>query len=516
MNLAPLVVVGVVACGGGGGGPDGSPPADATAPDSSPPADATAPDSSPPADATAPDSSPPADATVPPDATAPDAAPVPPDATSVVRAWTSAPAATGLTGDQAWASDGMAIVRGADGVITAAWRRQVPGVGYVELWGGRFTPAAGWAPPVVLADGYDGRAPLLAASAGGHVVIVWQARTTVDGVAAIRAARYTPAGGWGAMVELQGADATFTGDPAVAVDDAGAAVVAWTQGAANIANVWARRQRADGTWEAPALLEHDDSHVDATQVPPVIYHHAYFPRVVVDGDGAATVAWWQGYEGHIAVWSARRAATGAWGARVAVPGGDGGHGVSLAVDGVGVVHAIWTSNLPSTQRELRASRFAGGAWTPSTALAISATSPTDPVMAADGLGAITAAWAVDDGSAYAVRASRYAPGAGWGAAQVIALAGVYAPSPSLGVDAAGAVHVAWLHGAADRGDVYARRFVPASGWQAAELVEVDDGVSASEPHVAVAPDGSAVVMWMMTDGLPAMTTRRTLWVGRYQ
>ena len=42
MNLAPLVVVGVVACGGGGG-PDGSPPADATAPDSSPPADATVP-----------------------------------------------------------------------------------------------------------------------------------------------------------------------------------------------------------------------------------------------------------------------------------------------------------------------------------------------------------------------------------------------------------------------------------------------------------------------------------------
>lgn len=58
--------------------------------------------------------------------------------------------------------------------------------------------------------------------------------------------------------------------------------------------------------------------------------------------------------------------------------------------------------------------------------------------------------------------------------------------------------------------------MPSSGWQAAALVETTDTVSASEPHLAVAPDGSAVAMWMMTDGVPEMTTRRTLWVGRYQ
>lgn len=58
--------------------------------------------------------------------------------------------------------------------------------------------------------------------------------------------------------------------------------------------------------------------------------------------------------------------------------------------------------------------------------------------------------------------------------------------------------------------------VPASGWLAAELVETNDTVSAGEPHLAVAPDGSAVAMWMMTDVIPEMTSRRTLWVGRYQ
>lgn len=449
------------------------------------------------------------DGSVPPDAAQPDAAPV-------VRTWTSAPAAHGLTGEQAWASNGMAIVRGPDGVITAAWRRQVPGVGYVELWCGRYTPATGWATPVVLADGYDGRAPLLAASASGHIVIVWQARRSVDGLAVIRSARYTPAGGWGAMMELQGADASFTGDPAVGIDDVGNAVVAWTQGAANIANVWARRQAAGGAWGVPVLLEHDDSHVDPSHVPPTIYHQAYFPQVVVDGDGDAMVAWWQGYEGNIAVWSARSTSAGVWGARVAVPGGAGGYGVSLVVDGGGVVHAMWKSNLASSQREVRTSRYSGGAWTTATALGVSNSSPTDAVMTADSTGAITAAWALDDGAAYDVRASRYTPGAGWNAVEVIAQAGVYAPSPSLGVDAAGVVQVAWLHGAAARGDVYARRFVPSSGWQAAALVETTDTVSASEPHLAVAPDGSAVAMWMMTDGVPEMTTRRTLWVGRYQ
>ena len=177
-----------------------------------------------------------------------------------------------------------------------------------------------------------------AAAITGSVGDVALIASAVDGVAAIRAARYTPAGGWGAMVELQGADATFTGDPAVAVDDAGEAVVAWTQGAANIANVWARRQGTDGTWQAPVLLEHDDAHVDPAHAPPTIYHHAYAPQVAVDNDGGATVAWWQGYEGNIQVWAARSTAASGWSARAAVPGGEGGHGVittgSLVADTV--------------------------------------------------------------------------------------------------------------------------------------------------------------------------------------
>jgi hypothetical protein len=55
--------------------------------------------------------------------------------------------------------------------------------------------------------------------------------------------------------------------------------------------------------------------------------------------------------------------------------------------------------------------------------------------------------------------------------------------------------------------------VPASGWR--RRGSRSTTAQREQFHVAAAPDGSAVVMWMMTDGLPAMTTRRTLWVGRY-
>jgi hypothetical protein len=412
------------------------------------------------------------------------------------------------------------IVRGGDGVITAAWPRRVPG-GYSELWAGRYTPGAGWQTPVMLGSGYDQRTPVMASGPGGHVVLVWQSTLTEGSHQLMRAVRFTPGGGWGPVTEIQGATASYVRDADVGMDAAGNAIVVWTQGAANVASAWARRQRADGAWEPAVLLEHEDATADPNDPTSIDWHHVYFPQVAVDAAGNATAAWWQaGLDDHFAVWSARYTAAGGWTERVAVPGGDRGYDLTMAADPAGVVHMLWHVNPQTGTEVLRASRYVAGAWTPSVVVDADAdAAPAEVSLAIGADGAAMATWAEGSaGGAHALFAARYTTATGWGAVEAIGQGGRYYPFPEAGIDAAGAAHVAWVQTTPDgiRHDVRARRWLPGTGWAPEVAVETDDTVSASEPELVVIPDGSAVAMWMMSDGIPEMTSRRTLWVGVYR
>ncbi len=107
-----------------------------------------------------------------------------------------------------------------------------------------------------------------------------------------------------------------------------------------------------------------------------------------------------------------------------------------------------------------------------------------------------------------VWASRYTPGGGWEAATVIESGAFVATDPQVAVDAGGNAIVVWaqsdgLFGSSIidplRYNIWSNRYVPGTGWTGETLIETLDGPStprsASQPRIAMAANGQAIAIW---------------------
>jgi hypothetical protein len=97
----------------------------------------------------------------------------------------------------------------------------------------------------------------------------------------------------------------------------------------------------------------------------------------------------------------------------------------------------------------------------------------------------------------------------WQAAELIETNnGGSASSPEVAFDSSGNAIAVWRQTDGTRYNIWANRFNGTS-WGAAELIETDDG-AASSPQVAVDSSGNAIAVWYQTDG-----TRNDIWANRF-
>ena len=121
----------------------------------------------------------------------------------------------------------------------------------------------------------------------------------------------------------------------------------------------------------------------------------------------------------------------------------------------------------------------------------------DPQVAVGSSGDATAAWA----SGGAVRAAA-ANGLAFGSAKTLKIPGLGAAKPVIAVDGRSAVTAAW----SNRGRVMAAT-CSASGHCGQAFALSPSGENATDPHVAVAADGTAVVAWKSDAGVSAVLRR---------
>jgi len=101
----------------------------------------------------------------------------------------------------------------------------------------------------------------------------------------------------------------------------------------------------------------------------------------------------------------------------------------------------------------------------------------------------------------------------WGTASAIEtnVAGVYAGSPQVGIDANGNVLAVFAQYDGTRNNIMANRYSAASRtWGTATLVETDNAGDASSPQLAIDPSGNGLAVWYQSDG-----TRYNVWANRY-
>jgi hypothetical protein len=378
-------------------------------------------------------------------------------------------------GSASWSQVGI----DGDGDATAIWTRS-DGLHLVAQAAER--PVGGvWSAPVDL-SGASGNAesPTIAVDPAGDAVAAWKLR--LAGSEAIETA-YKPAGGvWGAPEAVEfGAAVVET--PALAIDEAGDAILVWRQGVGGNQVILATSRPAGGSWASPSAIS--SSALDAEG-----------PDVAMSPDGTAVVAWQSSNGAASVVETNTLPLSGSW---------TGEEGISLpatvtepphiVADASGDFFAIWSRSGTGLVAEV-AVRPAGGGWQAPEQLSTPALEAHAPQLAVDSAGDAVAAWWRFDGSVGSVEGASRVAGGPWTAPVRLSPVGAEAEAPQAAMSPAGVAQVVWSgwHEATHNYQLRATRLQLNAAWQPSVLVsrELEEAYG---PHVAVDQSGHAIIVW---------------------
>lgn len=371
--------------------------------------------------------------------------------------------------------------------------------------------------------------PRLAVARDGSAIVAWQ-----DGLDLV--ARSYASGSWEKAVTL----AAVAGGPAVAVAPGGAAVTLYYESHGSKAAICSRERTAAGTWSAPTLLDVVSEGWWQDPTAPAL-------RVAFDANGDAIAAF-VGSQGSMVV--RRFSASAGWGTPVPIGAADLGRAAVLATHPGGTTVVAWrfgtadqgvrlsgytpgsgweapleltgddadpdlgvdpagatlllrgTWNGTDTDVQV-ASRSAAGSLGPAVVLG-SADGISSLHLASDGAGLAVAAWTARTACAASNSVSVRAADGSWPAAVAIPGAdGTQGAITDLAT-LAGRAALVWQKvtslGAGSCGSqgVNVDLYDATSGWRSPLVL--DASAETSEPRVAFASDGRALVVWSRVPG----------------
>lgn len=286
--------------------------------------------------------------------------------------------------------------------------------------------------------------------------------TAGERLASATSLTFTTAGVWSTPVLIEHDDVTSALRPRLAIDDAGNALAVWDQSNGTASQIHANRY-ANG-WGTAAVIG------PGAGSPPL---GAFIPSAAFDGAGNAIVAWHQNDPpgaptGSFNVWWTRSTSGGAFASPAQLSNGESAGPVQIAVNAAGDAVAVW--------------------W------------QLDPVMT----GSVAHVWSTS-----------FTPGGGWTAPQrIVSKVDTASTKVQVAIDAAGNALAVWMQpdvvGTGARLDIWATRYVAGGGWEAPQLIETDNAGNATDPQLAMEPNGNAFAVWQASDGI-----RTNIWANRF-
>jgi hypothetical protein len=347
-----------------------------------------------------------------------------------------------------------------------------------DTWYARFDGV--WSAPALLAA--DVTPQRLAFDGEGNAIVVLYRRepglTTM--IASVLASRYVPGAGWSAP-ELIETSAASAQDAQLVVSPDGTATVAWVDTSGD--SILYNRYQPGSGWGAAEALRSGAG--EPTR-----------PRLAA-GPGGVVFATWEEFDSASwlrRVWTRRFVPGTGWAEpeSIELEGNQWGTNSEIAAlpDGGAILVFL---ELTATGNLVRATRFTPAAgWGPIETLGSAVTPPS---LAIDAAGDAFAAWAFSNGTVSDVHVIRYAPGIGWGSVSLVESSDVNASFPRVAVDPAGNAVTLFVHQTPGHADLWANRSLPGSGWGVAEPVEAGEGSVDTVFSLAIAADGSALVVW---------------------
>jgi hypothetical protein len=344
----------------------------------------------------------------------------------------------------------------------------------------------------------------------------------------------------------------------VAIDNAGNAIVVWTQfnETTTFEDMWSNRYVRGVGWTGPEPIEDDGTvaslHIDVlmvdggyavvvwtSYVPPkrvMISEYevgvgwsepsvlddggtaeAYSPSLDADGEGNIIVVWCQSESVEHSIWSKRYEQTSGWGDAEMVA--DHAYFASpvIAVGDGGNAMCVWRHyNDTSGFNEVRSCAYeAGVGWDAPVLLTIVVyADDLAPVVDVDRDGNALAAWwkdsiSFDEG----VYSRAYDVGDGWGEVMVVAysdLGAVSYPEVEVAMTDEGEALLIFLHDDGVFQDVRGTVYNPTGGWGPSEQLNMDGLGDAGEITLTVDGNGNGFALWTQVD-----SAKSNVWAARY-
>lgn len=396
-----------------------------------------------------------------------------------------------LVGDATDPSTSPVVAIDDDENALVVWEWEPSGSEY-SMWANRSVQGL-WGEQELLqtSDARGDFDPVIAMDFEGKAFALWEAFQDVanGGITTnLWISTFTRAAGWTAPQRFENTSQDAR-RPAVEFDPAGNAIAVWMQnGSPLIASLWGSRyDRASDRWDAPRLLETDDSGTTST------------PSLAVDAEGNAMALWPQSDGMRFNIWAARYdAASDTWAPprRVELDNAGNANAEDVAMDGEGNAIAVWsqsdgTINDVWTNRYTRASNLWG---TPMRLDIEDAGGAVSPTVGTDAAGNAIAIWPQTEGNRSDMWASHYDRQTDtWSEALRIEEDDTEsAGGMALVVDRAGNAVAAWSQG--DPGSIWAARFSFEDGWGAPELLETGSD-KANLVRLGMSPTGTALAAW---------------------
>jgi hypothetical protein len=308
---------------------------------------------------------------------------------------------------------------------------------------------------------------------------------------------------WQGAALIETNSAGDAGEPQIAFDASGNALAVWRQSDGMRNNIYANRFSPGTGWAAAELIEINNA------------GGAYGPQIAFDPSGNALDVWEQSDGMRTNIYANRFSPGTGWGAAelIEIDNAGDAYRPQIAFDASGNALAVWRQ-YDGMRYNIWANRFSPGTgWGAAELIEIdNAGDAYYPQIAFDASGNALAVWRQFDGMRTSIYANRFSPATGWGAAELVEVNNAgSAGSPQIAFDASGNALAVWQQSDGMRENIWANRFSPGTGWGTAELLEINNAGGSSNPQIAFDATGNALAVWQQFDGV-----RDSVWANRYQ
>lgn len=278
--------------------------------------------------------------------------------------------------------------------------------------------------------------------------------------------------------------------PQLSMDSQGNVWVIWDEDDGGTHNVWVNQYEVGAGWSGAEEI--------MSNVGPIQY-----PHIALNDNGNAVAVGSYNVSVPYKVWAKRYVDGVGWDAGYTLLGPDGIDAYiqnpKVALDADDNAIAVWqlTAGTPVSYNNIAAARYESGTgWGGWEYIELeNAGDATLPQIRVDSLGNALVVWQQFNGTTTNINANYYLVGTGWEGVHEIDDTNESCTVPQLGLDASDNALVVWRQTSAIGADIYSNAYLSTTGWGTAVTAESIAFGIADIPQVAVAPDGTAVVVW---------------------